>query len=159
MGKIPKEIEKDLKKIIRQDANKIIKETVKVSRNAISNFYADYSPYKYHRVYGLKNPFYIKTKEIDNGYNITFTYASAYIHGHEHAYNGGYPSVIFYGPFLQGFHGGPVKEGDDWYWAMGHGGKPYLKAGTINYYDAPQMEPSPWEIISDFAKNIGGVIK
>ena len=123
----------DVKAIMKKDVYKIMKEASRVSRDAIDTFYGDYQPEYYQRVYGLKDLFNIDLEENDGGYTLRYTYSFANISGHTN------PSVIFYGPFIQGYHGGPMRTGN----------------GSVS---APQMSPSPWEIIEDFANNIGGVI-
>lgn len=108
-----------------------MKETSEVSRNAIDMFYSDYTPRTYMRVYGLKNLFDISLNEDSDGFNLKFTYSAGHVTGHPN------PDIIFSGPFVQGYHGGPAWGGEQ---------------------AAPKMSPSPWEVIKEFAENIGGII-
>lgn len=108
-----------------------MKETSEVSRNAIDMFYSDYTPRTYMRVYGLKNLFDISLNENSDGFNLKFTYSAGHVTGHPN------PDIIFSGPFVQGYHGGPAWGGEQ---------------------AAPKMSPSPWEVIKEFAENIGGII-
>lgn len=142
------EVAAQVKAIMKQDVYKIMKETSRVSRDAIDAFYGDYSPQYYQRVWGLKNLFDIDLSEKDDGYLLRFTYSYGHIGGHKN------PSVIFYGPFLQGYHGGPIMEADGY--EYDYRGKPV--ATGYHYNPAPQMQPSPWDRIKTFAENIGGVI-
>ncbi len=148
MSQISSEVMNDVKKIMKQDVYKIMKETSKVSRDAIDMFYGDYSPKYYQRVFGLKNLFNIDLGETDDGYTLKFTYSFSNVSGHAN------PSIIFSGPFIQGFHGGPIPEYE---YEIDERGKHVVS--NINYNPAPQMAPSPWDLIEEFANNIGGIIK
>lgn len=132
MNIVDKNVERDVDAIIKKDVYKIMKETSQASRDAISAFYEDYTPSVYRRVYGLKDIFNIDLSRITNGYILKFTYSFSNIKGH------GNPSVIFAGPFMQGYHGGPAWGGEEF---------------------APKMTPSPWDMIESFAENIGGIIQ
>jgi len=77
----------------------------------------------------LKNLFDIDLENTDDGYLLRFTYSFTHIAGHK------YPSVIFYGPFLQGYHGGPIMEADGY--EKDYRGK--MVATGYHYNPAPQM--------------------
>lgn len=119
-------IRREIKKI----GLKYIHDMSKASNNAISAFYSDYKPRFYQRVFGLKPIYQIDTSYTGEVMRIVFTYDSDYITGHDNS------DIIFEGPFEQGYHGGPIRRGN--------------KKTGYTYSPAPQMSPSPYDMIEDF---------
>lgn len=130
MEKISKYItDKDIHRILKPYAYKAFKDLAFESHRVIDEFYRDYTPKMYSRVYGLKNLFSPTIKKIKKGYYIEFTYSADFITG-EHRD----PEAVFTGSFIYGWHGGK--------YAWGHE-KSLVK----------RMIPSPWIQLSAFVKN------
>ena len=147
---IEKEIDKEVYKLTKPELKKIAKKIQKdIERKsilAIADFYADYSP-AYHRKYAL--PFILNSstlEEIDNGWIVKMDFTSKDMYSRHR----GRTEYVYNGPFVQGYHGGPIPEGHDWYLEVGATGY-YWKAGYVTYSPAPQMIPSPWNTIRDYA--------
>ena len=123
----------EIRSLIRPRVYRIMKDLSKISRYAIQAFYDDYEPEYYERCFGLKDLFSVSTKEIKNGYQLTFHYDAEYVQNKEHHGHGstdGY-QWAFETAFVYGQHGG-----DKYY---GH-----LKEAV------PIMTPSPWNIITSY---------
>lgn len=123
---ISKEI---IDEVIKAKAYDVIDDIKQITDMAISNFYADYTPIThknrkldYHNVWGIRRPYEYKLIKISNGYKVVFDFDSAFVTGHDN------PDIIFEGPFEQGYHGGPRRDG----------------------LPTPQTSPSPWEMIRDY---------
>lgn len=106
--------------LLKPYAYKAFKDLSEESRRVIDAFYGGYSPDIYQRTFGMKNLFRPEMKQIENGYEIKFTYSTDNLTT-DHRSN----EAVFVGSFVRGFHGGQ--------YAWGH-----LKSSV------PQMEPSPW---------------
>lgn len=128
---IPKEV---IDEVLKNKAQEVVADIKMVTDKAISAFYADYTPIThknrkldYHNVWGIRRPYdYTITKlPSGNGYRVEFTYSSDFVTGHKN------PDVVFNGPFMEGYHGGPIRKG----------------------VPAPQMSPSPWEMILDYVNS------
>lgn len=130
-------VRREIKKI----GLKYIHDMTKASNNAISAFYSDYKPLTYQRVFGLKPIYKIKTSYEEPIMTIVFTFDSNYITGHKNS------GVIFNGPFMQGYHGGPIKRKSDS--GVEEGSFSAIKTHK-SYSPAPKMSPSPYEMIEDF---------
>jgi hypothetical protein len=146
---------KELVDLVKPDLEKIAKNIAKdmeqYSLNTIVRFYLDYNPLEYKRRYAM--PFILTTSKIKkkrDGYEIIVKYISddlSFYHGHR-------DDKVFDGPFLQGYHGGPIARATGWRMVKGTNGKKYKKATGFSYSPAPQMTPSPWERILDYAKYV-----
>ena len=75
----------------------------------------------------MKNLFKPSINKIEDGYVVTFLYSDDYLTT-EHNND----AAVFDGSFVHGYHGGK--------YAWGH------------LANAPQMMPSPWEILEDYAE-------
>lgn len=115
----------------KQEVYKVHKRIVSKSREVIDDFYNHYTPIVYQRTWGLKNMMQSTMQKTDDGYLLTYIYSSAYFPT-SHRDDG----AAFNTAFVQGYHGGPLAWG---------------KYPRINN---PQMKPSPWESIVDFARKL-----
>lgn len=118
--------EKTIHEILKPYAYKIFKDLSYMSHKVINDFYADYSPDYYIRTFGMKNLFNPNMRKIKNGWSVEFVYSFDNLTT-EHNSN----IAVFDGSFVHGYHGGK--------YAWGH------------IANTPQMTPSPWEILEDYA--------
>lgn len=151
--------EKELKEIIDSELKKQIKEIVDDMRHfsfeVLWSFYLDYSPAHYARRYSLiaqgdtANSTFprVNVKNVKNGAIIEFIYDSSIMSVfHPERYDKG--ERIFEGPFMQGYHGGPIFTVDSY--KLDSRGKYVID--DYHYEPAPQMLPSPWERILNYAR-------
>ena len=132
--------EKEVLEIVKPELMKIAmdvcRDMKKYSFSVIVDFYGDYSPTKYNRLFQLpkiwNKP---ELKETDDGYCIKFIYS---FDGLSAKHPDPHDFWVFNGPFVQGYHGGPIKKKDE--------------NGIVRMMPAPQMYPSPWDRILTFAK-------
>ena len=137
--------EDQIRQIIKNKyAPVVVDDILDISDYAIAEFYDDYPrggrKMKYKRKYGLLNMYRHEVKDTPDGIVVEFVYSFRYITSHK------MPSVIFYGPFMQGYHGGPRISNN-----VVEGSFSKIKSKK-QYGPAPQMSPSPWDIIADYAK-------
>lgn len=130
MAKKKDTLSDDIKKMMKDDLYRSIKDISNVSRSAIAEFYDSYQPRVYHRVYGLKDLFDIHIKNTKNGYSVTYRYSASLVQNKE--YHEDYTEA-FASAFVRGEHGG--------YYAWGKP-KRYI----------PTMPKSPWNIILDYVE-------
>ena len=97
----------------------------KISTEAINTFYGSYDPILYKRGMGLSHMWEGEMTPIPKGYSATMAYDSAFFSSSHRS-----DEHVFNGPFLQGYHGGPL--------AWGHP------------RNVPQTSPSPYEIIEQY---------
>lgn len=122
---IDKEVRKLTKPELKKIASQIKRDLEKKSISAIANFYADYNPEKYNRKYAM--PFIINDatiKETADGWLVDIRYTTDDLY----SWHGAKTEYVFDGPFIQGYHGGPIRGGS-----------------------APISIPSPWNAIRDYA--------
>lgn len=141
-------VDDDLREYAREVCADVNRKTFDISWN----FYRNYSPMYYRRKYSLianeKGGLSYSTwprssiQKNSEGYQIEFTWDSSMmetLHSQEKGWGGeSKGELIFDGPFIQGYHGGPVGFKSD--------------NGKI-YSPAPQMSPSPWESILEYMIN------
>lgn len=119
--------DKQIREILKPRLYAVMKGLSEVSKFAIDNFYSDYEPWVYRRVYGLKNLFTISKKEIPKGYLLTYEYNADNIFNKPH--HGDY-EWAFDTAFIHGMHGEPR-----------------------GFAPVPVSKP-PWNIITEFVKNL-----
>ena len=113
----------ELISILQPLAAKVADDFEMQSFNVISAFYGDYEPIMYERAFGMYGMWKTEINPIEDGLSVVITYSSALIGGQNSQHK-------FAGPFMQGYHGGPL--------AWGHPRK------------VPKMSPSPYELIMEF---------
>ena len=114
--------------ILNRAATNAINDISRVSYEAISKFYSDYTPEMYHRVYGLKNLFKVDTKRSPGRIIVTFTYSADMVQGWHRSREDAFETAFIYG-----------KHGGDYAW--GH----LKKTVPVTY-------PSPWETIVKYVR-------
>ena len=134
MEEINQILEDDLKQVVTD----ICTDIRKLSKSVIEGFYADYTPHYYNRKGSLKSviPYYTITP-VEGGYEILAEWESADISNY-HKYP--HDAYVYNGPFLLGYHGGPHILSE----------KSGVVEETYLYTPAPQMSPSPWEILLSY---------
>lgn len=145
--------EADIAEIVDEDMQKAVADIIEDMRiktlEAMTDFYYDYVPMSYDKIYHPKIYYrkysliatapHPKVTKTSNGYHIELLWNNkAMTERHPEPHD----DFIFEGPFLQGYHGGPIRRV---YKGIG---------GVIEdewWEDAPQSIP-PWEIILQYAK-------
>ena len=157
-----KELQKMVGSDLRERAEAIIDDMRKYTFQTMWEFYMDYYPHKYRRLYSLiasggkkvgGNTFpHATIKKRGNGYQIQLTYDSSIMKA---MHNDGYEwggmdrgDLIFNGPFVRGYHGGPIFTVDSYKLVPPSN---YI-VDQYHYEPAPQMIPSPWERIFGYAQ-------
>lgn len=139
-------VDDDIQKI----AQSISRDLEKYSLTVIQRFYLDYDPQIYKRQYAL--PFVLnsgKIKKVDDGYykvTMKYTYDDLFLHHGQNDWD------VFNGPFVQGYHGGPIRRASGWNNVKSSKGNYYKKASGYIVSPAPQTIPSPWKEILTYAK-------
>lgn len=106
-------------------ALQLVRDMDSYSESVINAFYGHYTPKMYQRQGGLNHMWKADLNPMPDGYEVVITYSSA-LFGASHNSD----EEVFEGPFLRGYHGGPL--------AWGHP------------RNVPKMSPSPWELIEEF---------
>lgn len=118
----------ELQEIVLPYVLKYSRDIHSYSTSVMNAFYSHYSPKIYQRKYGITRLWETDITPITNGYSVTTTYSDAFFSASHNS-----DADVFEGPFIQGYHGGPL--------AWGHP------------RDVPKMSPSPYELIEKYWAN------